>query len=455
MQNKTALFTLVMMYFFWGSVAASLDILIPIFKAHFELSPITSQLTSSAFFIAYGTGSLVYFIFSITGRDILNAIGYKKGLIYGLMISTVGILGFLVAAKANSFNLFLVSLFIIAFGFSFQQIVVNPFIIALGAPETASQRVSLGGSVFGMAATVAPILLTLSMYHSINTDNTVLELSSINLPAIILAALFIMAMALILMVDLPEIKNEESMQADLGAFHFPQLVLGMLAIFIYVGVEVTIGSNLAAYLKESRGFEVVQASAFVSLYWGSIMIIRWADAIDVFGFSKAVEKVWKIILPFVAFGVITFFNWLRGGDISEFGYYIPYVVVATIALMISGKNAANTLMIMGALAAAMMMLGLMTEGRTAMFCFVSGGLFCSVMWPCIFNIAISGLGKYTNQGSSLLVMMIVGGAFIPLVQGYLAKSYGYQFSYILPIFCFAYIMFYGWYGRRLIVGGGD
>ena len=174
MQHKTALFTLVMMYFFWGSVAASLDILIPIFKAHFELSPITSQLTSSAFFIAYGIGSFIYFIFSITGNDILNKIGYKNGLIYGLIISTIGILGFYFAANANSFNMFLLSLFIIAFGFSFQQIVVNPFIIVLGAPETASQRVSLGGSVFGIAATVAPVLLTLSMYHSIHTADTII-----------------------------------------------------------------------------------------------------------------------------------------------------------------------------------------------------------------------------------------------------------------------------------------
>lgn len=450
MKHRTALITLVMMYFFWGSVAASIDILIPIFKAHFSLSPITSQLTSSAFFIAYGVGSLVYFLFSITGNDILNKIGYKKGLLYGLLISTCGILGFYVAAQANSFQLFLVSLFVIAFGFSFQQIVVNPFIIALGDPDTASQRVSLGGSVFGIAATSAPILLTWAMYHSIQTGETVLELSSIQLPAFILAGLFFAAMVIISMVHLPDLRSEEKIESDLGALRYPQLVLGMIAIFIYVGVEVTIGSNLAAYLKESMGFEVVQAAAYVSLYWGSIMIIRWADAVDVFGFSKSMERILKLVVPFAALALIAGINALRGNDVSGFTHYIPYVIVAVIVLLYSGKNSANTLVNMGVMAMIMMIMGLLTTGEMAMFCFVSGGLFCSVMWPCIFDIAISGLGKYTNQGSSLLVMMIIGGAFIPLVQGLVAKTYGYHLSYLVTLFCFAYMVYYGWYGKKVL-----
>jgi MFS transporter, FHS family, L-fucose permease len=445
MKNKSTLFTLVAMYFFWGSVASSLDVLKPIFQGHFQLGDITSQLTSSAFFIAYFVGSLIYFLLSYNGIDILNKIGYKKGLIGGLFISIVGIAGFVLSASMNSYTMFLISLFIVAFGFSFQQIVVNPLIIAIGAPETASQRVSLGGSVFGIGATLAPLLLCMALYGSFSSTDSVLELSKINIPAFILIGLFALSIFIVSIVQLPETDASEVMERDLGALKYPQLTLGMLAIFIYVGVEVTIGFNLSNLLKELRGFETNQAAPFVSLYWGSIMILRWADAVGVFNLNKTTELVVKVVMPFIVFFGLIYIYSLRGESSSEFYAYLPYIAVALFSLIYSGKNSAKTLIILGILASIFMTFGMFLEGQTAMYCIISGGLFCSVMWPCIFDLAIAGLGKYTNQGSSLLIMMIVGGAIIPPVQGAIAASMGYQMSYIIAVFCFLYLAFYGWY----------
>ena len=238
---------------------------------------------------------------------------------------------------------------------------------------------------------------------------------------------------------------------DFGAFKYPQLTLGMVAIFMYVGVEVTIQSNMAALLKmpEIKGIDHTKISHFISLYWGSLMIGRWTGSLSVFKLSKTAKLCLQFLVPFAALGIVCYINYLRGSDISEFYLYIPFVFLACLLFVFSGDNPSKTLLYLASTATIMMIIGLMSSGDLALFSFISGGLFCSVMWPCIFSLAINGLGKYTNQGSSLLVMMILGGALIPPLQGWIADHSNPHSSYIVTVFCFAYIAWYAFATRRI------
>ena len=210
----------------------------------------------------------------------------------------------------------------------------------------------------------------------------------------------------------------------MGALKFPQLRLGMIAIFVYVGVEVTIQSNMGALLAlpNIKGLDHTKISHFISLYWGSLMIGRWTGSLAVFNFNKITKTVMQFITPLIAFTVIYGVNYLRGSNVNDFIFYIPYVLFASLLFIISGDNAARTLFILSISAGIMMIVGLVSTGNLALYSFLSGGLFCSVMWPCIFALAINGLGKYTNQASALLVMMIIGGAIIPPIQGLMVDA---------------------------------
>ncbi len=227
---------------------------------------------------------------------------------------------------------------------------------------------------------------------------------------------------------------------------YPQLVLGMLAIFTYVGVEVSIQSNMGALLNlpSFGGYDEAAISPFISLYWGSLMIGRWTGAVSAFNLSKNVKRILTIIVPFVAFGVILFFNHITGTDITPMYIYVVCVVVLVGAFFFSQEKPAKTLAVFATLGVIAMIIGLATTGKVAIYAFLSGGLCCSIMWPSIFSLAITGLGKYTSQGSSFLIMMILGGAIIPPVQGILADSSGIHFSYVIPVICFGYLLFFAW-----------
>ena len=455
--SSRQLATLIIVFFFWGFVAASNGILIPLFKAKFELSQFQSQLVDWAFYAAYFVGAGIYFIISHYKGDPLNDIGYKKGLIYGLLMSAVGALGFIAAAKAHSYGFLLSSLFIIGLGFALQQIVANPYVIAVGKPETGSHRLNLAGGINSFGTTIGPVLLSYALFGGISGASPVdASIDGVILPALILCGLFIM-MALVLgFSNLPPITNQEKLEKDLGALKYPQLTLGMLAIFVYVGVEVTIGSNLGALLAlpEIKGLDHSRISHFVSLYWGSLMIGRWTGAITVFNLKKTTKQILTTVIPLLAFGVIYGVNYLRGSDVEDYLYYLPFLGLGIVSFYLAQEKPARTLMLFGLLAAIMMVVGLMSTGDLALYSFISGGLFCSVMWPCIFSLAISGLGKYTNQGSSLLIMMILGGAIIPPFQGFLGDSIGVHASYIVAVVCFLYLAFYGYRIRGILKSQG-
>jgi FHS family L-fucose permease-like MFS transporter len=340
---------------------------------------------------------------------------------------------------------------VIAFGFSLLQIVANPFVINLGDPSKGSFRLNLAGSINSLGTSLGPVIFGFALFGSPKSAAvTNIGIEAVKLPFIILSVVLVVVALFLAYSKLPSPKNEEVKESSMGALKYPQLVLGMLAIFIYVGVEVTIGSNMGALLEkpEIKGIDHTQIAKYISLYWGSLMIGRWTGALSVFNLSSTTKMILKILIPFVAFGVVLFFNQLREGAVDDLYIYAIWIIVFIIANFMADEKPARTLMIFGLAATVMMLIGLFTTGDVALYSFMSGGLFCSVMWPCIFNLAIAGLGKYTTQGSSLLVMMILGGAIIPPLQGKLADlpSIGIHQSYWIAVVCF---LFLAWYGYRV------
>jgi FHS family L-fucose permease-like MFS transporter len=237
-----------------------------------------------------------------------------------------------------------------------------------------------------------------------------------------------------------------------GAMQFPQLTLGMLAIFVYVGVEVAIGSNLGELLKQPEfgGLEASQIAPFIAMFWGSLMIGRWAGAINAFKLSNTTKQILRFVVPLIAFGVVLGFTKLAGYDIDPLYWYIVCVLVQIVAFFITNDKPALTLGVFGILGVTATIVGLTTTGIFAVYAFLSAGLFCSIMWPCIFSLSLAGLGKYKTQGAAFLVMMILGGAIIPPLQGKLADVMGIQPSFFVGTVCFAYLAFFAVYVQRVL-----
>ncbi len=229
--------------------------------------------------------------------------------------------------------------------------------------------------------------------------------------------------------------------AGWGAMQYPQVILGMLAIFTYVGVEVAIGSNLGELLKDPAfgGHTSSEIAPYISMYWGSLMIGRWAGAVSVFNLSKNKKTLALIIVPLIAFSVIIGVNTIAQKDMSPLYYYVICVAIQILMFFISRDRPAITLFVFGLMGIAAMLIGLLTEGTVAIYAFLTGGLACSIMWPSIFSLSLMGIGKYTAQGSAFLVMMILGGGIIPPIQGKLADIIGIHESYIIPVLCFIYL----------------
>ena len=246
-----------------------------------------------------------------------------------------------------------------------------------------------------------------------------------------------------------------------GAMKYPQLVLGMLAIFTYVGVEVTIQSNLGELLKSvadkvsnlnALGLKVMndaEIAPFISLYWGGMMIGRWVGAISVFNPSKGLKKWLLILVPYVAFGVILLVNFGKYSS-TEILLFSVCVAIQVGGFFIAKDNPIKTLKIFSTLGVIGVIIGIFASGQLALYALLSGGLFCSIMWPCIFTLSISGLGKYTSQGSAFLIMMILGGAIIPPLQGKLADIFSIQSSYWIAVACFAYLLFYAYKTKSVL-----
>jgi FHS family L-fucose permease-like MFS transporter len=566
---------LISVFFFWGFVAASNTILLGLFKKNFELTQFQSQLVDWAFYTAYFVGSLIYFLISYWRGDPLNKIGYKKGLIIGLIISAVGALGFIPAEMAQSFPLMLTSLFVIAMGFALQQIVANPYVIALGDPATGSHRVSLAGGINSFGTLIGPLLLAFAVYGSISGSSSYLEINGVKkefavsvertsgksetisaditsreaarlkdipgyflyvnenpeivrevygslpadykggiilaydkdsaaenavsslkqkfpesripilkidtakaaqlnqahvtqvltvnyygvdkvvAPSLILAAAFLLFAFILGISTLPTVSNNEKISGDLGAFKHPQVLLGMLAIFIYVGTEVTTQSNLVEFMRRTFRMEPSHTSHFISLYWGGLMIGRWVGALTVFNLKPMMKKVMTVITPVIAYLLILLVNYINGSPMTDILKYFPFVGILIIGFFLAAEKPARTMVLFGLMGAIMIAIGIIIRNEWSIYCFLSGGLFCSVMWPCIFSLSIAGLGKYTPQASSLLIMMILGGGLIPPLQGRLMDSLPVIYlSYLVPLTGFLYLAWFGWKVKKVLLKQG-
>ncbi len=446
--KQSQLYTLITVFFFWGFIAASNGIFIPFCKKHFSLTQFQSQLVDLTFYGGYFIGSLLLFVYSrINGNDLLNRIGYKKGIILGLFISTIGALAIIPSVNAGSFGFILTSFFIVALGFSLQQTSAQPYAVSLGTPETGAHRLNLAGGINSLGTTLGPIIVSYLLFGQLSGDGSA-SITSINQLYLIVAAMFTVMMLFFYITGTAHTPIEgESKEQEFGALKFPQLTLGMLAIFVYVGVEVSIQSNMGALLKlpEFGGYNESQLAPFISLYWGSLMIGRWTGAVSAFDLQKFTKQVLSVVVPFLAFGLILLVNKLNGNNISNMYIYALPILAMIIINWLSSEKQALSLILFSLLGLMAMLIGIFTTGQTAMYAFISGGLACSVLWPCIFSLAISGLGKFTGQGSAFLIMMIFGGAIIPPLQGYLADlpSIGIHRSYWIAVLCFGYLAFYG------------
>ncbi|MEG2981515.1 MAG: MFS transporter [Stenotrophomonas sp.] len=458
---------LITVFFFWGFVAASNDILIPVFKKAFNLSQAQSQLVSLAFYVAYTVGSLIYFLTSkLIGADVLNRIGYKNGICLGLLISAMGSLLFYPAANSGSYGLMLSGLFIVGLGFSLQQIAANPLAIVMGNPATGAQRLTMAGGVNNFGTTIGPLLVSFAIFGSVAAGGTEASIESVKIPYLVLGAAFVLVAVFLKFSSVPNQIDLDGLAADeatdpgkrvqkSSAFGYPQLVLGMIAIFVYVGVEVSTISNMPAYLElpvseGGLGIETSLIAPFVSLYWASLMIGRWAGAAGAFDVAKRTKWMLTILLPYLAFGVFLAVNAFANHEISHFFMYAFVIVLMIAATFASRGNPARMLLYFALCGITALVIGMLTTGMTSVVAFISVGLFCSTMWPCIFTLAITGLGRNTNQGSSLLIMMIMGGGIVSWLQGVIADMHGIHYSFVVGVLCFAYLAFYAVAARRAL-----
>jgi len=565
--NYPALYTLVTVFFFWGFFGAGNSIFIPFCKAYFHLDQFQSQLIDFAFYTAYYSGALILFILNtVKGKDLVTSYGYKKSIVFGLLFSAVGAGLMIWAVNVNVYTALLVGLFVVALGFSLQQIAANPLVISVGDPKTGTSRVSLGGAVNSLGGTIGPLLMAFALFGSTValTDDQIqhLSLSSMTLLYTGVGALFVIAAmlfrfskkipdgiqvepmesakkaittlvtmtVLLVMIYIPvfstysasslsrvevlekgrttlvegldrveDIESKKDIENSIsnidnqkkeyvesldnkrivllstaliviggaifyayrsskkskegwGAMQYPQLLLGMFGIFAYVGVEVSIGSNLGELLKleEFGSLQSSEITPYISMYWGSLMIGRWAGAVSVFNLSKTRQILAMIIVPFIAYFVVLGANYLAGNDVTPLYYYSICVLLQIILTYWAKNKSARTLMLFSLFGLVAMLVGLFSSGIIAIYAFLAGGLACSVLWPAIFNIAIIGLGKYTAQGSSLLIMMILGGGIIPPIQGKVADIIGIHQSYIVSLLCFVYLLFFGIMAKKVL-----
>ena len=387
---KIAFALMTSLFFMWGAIVSLNDILIPHFKNLFQMNYTETMLIQFSFFGAY-------FLMSIPASIVIGKIGYKNGIVTGLIIVGIGCLIFLPASWIISYPLFLFGLFTMATGNVFLQVVANPYVSILGPSKTASSRLNLAQGINSLATTLAPLMgayLILGTYKSAAE-----EAASVQVPYFGLALFAFLVAGVFAFVKLPSVIKEKGKKIKGNVLKFRQLRLGVIALTLYVGAEVAIGSFIVNFLGEPyiAGMEEKTAAKFIPLYWGGLMVGRFAG-------SAILQKIsaQKVLL------------------------------VAAIASFI------------------LVGITVLTNGFISMWAMLGVGLFNSIMWSNIFALSIDGLGKYTIKASGILVMAPVGGAILPLLQGVLADmpSIGLHLSYILPLLCYLFIIYYAVSGYK-------
>jgi len=451
----------------WGFITCLNDILIPHLKAVFDLNYTEVMLIQFTFFTAYA-------IISLPSGMLVEKIGYKKGIITGLLIAGAGCSLFYPAADYRSYGIFLFALFILASGITLLQVAANPYVAILGKPETASSRLNLSQAFNSLGTTIAPIIgsiLILSVavkgadeLAKMSTADVeaykIAEANSVQEPYLMLAALLVLIAVIIGLFKLPKIEasSQSSSNGAAGTDHlhksawqYKHLVLGAAAIFVYVGGEVSIGSFLVNYFKELVAMPEAEAGKYVALYWGGAMIGRFFGAITLSGMKNSGRKNIYIILIFLLAFILSLYVTREYQNFSNFSLsgfsstliFLILVLLNYIAFNLGKPKPGKTLAILAVCASVLVVISMLTEGLAAMYSILAVGLFNSIMFPTIFTLAIDGLGKHTGQGSGILCTAIVGGAVIPLLQGFFADNIGIHHAFFLPVLCYIYIAYYG------------
>lgn len=455
--NKMAgYFALVtLLFFIWGFLTVMNDILVPYFKAAFELNYFQSSLVQFAFFLAYSLGSLVYFLISATSGDPIAKVGYKNGIVMGLAVSAVGAFLFLPAAEMVSYPFFLIALFVLALGFTLLQISANPYVAVLGPENSASSRLNFSQGFNSLGTTLAPITGGFLIFSYFKDAEGV---GSTTIPYLVFAGILAALAFIFFFIKLPDVKTGDTIKSQPVALRFPQLRLGMFAIFCYVGAEVTVGTLLINYLglPEIAGLDEESSSLFVAIYWGGLMIGRFLGA-QTLGRkpNPAIMLGIAALCCVVIFGAISIKEYASKGSLDFLpGDYWPFFVLVAInylAFFLGKSLPARTLFVFSLFCIALLIGGIAGQGEFAMWSVIGVGLFNSIMWSNIFTMSIEGLGKYKGQGSSLLIMMIIGGATVPPLQGAFADSTGsVQYSLAIPALAYLYLAFYGWVWPQLM-----
>lgn len=465
---KPALIVLTSLFFMWGFITCLNDILIPHLKTIFDLTYTQVMFVQFTFFTAYA-------IVSLPSGILVEKIGYKMGIIAGLLTAAAGTALFYPAAGFRSYEIFLLALFVLASGITLLQVAANPYVAILGKPETASSRLSLSQAFNSLGTTVAPIIgsiLILSVAVKGADELAKLSLAdqeayklteatAVQTPYLILTGMLVLIAIIIALFKLPKIEtaspstglpaegNYEHQQKS--AWGYRHLVLGAIAIFVYVGGEVAIGSFLVNYFKELLNMPEAEAGTYVALYWGGAMIGRFFGSITLSGMTDNKKKNMYTVFVFVlAFALAMYitkeYQNISSFSIAGFSKTITFLVLVGLnffAFNLGKQKPGRTLAILAFCAATLVVISMLTNGQLAMWSILSVGLFNSIMFPTIFTLAIDGLGKHTGQASGILCTAIVGGAIIPVIQGVFADNIGIHHAFILPVLCYLYIAYYG------------
>jgi FHS family L-fucose permease-like MFS transporter len=445
------------LFFMWGFMTVFNDILIPRFKEAFTLDFYHAMFVQLAFFGAYFIGSVLYFIISAVAGDPIAKIGYKNGVVIGLLIAAIGSALFWPGATMPSYNFFLGGLFVVGLGFAMLQIAANPYVTILGPERTASSRLNLAQAFNSLGTTTGPLIggyLIFKYFAHAGVQGA----DSVKMPYLIFCIVFLILAAIFFCIHLPHV-GEGKIESGLGALRYPHVQLGILAIFMYVGGEVSIGSTIISFLGQPSvaGLDTVEASKYVSLFWGGMLIGRFMGAVELSEMKKVNKQIMLIVIPLLCFGL--FFG-LRSwnSDTSSFDFasgwnivknYLPLLALCWLLFQFGRALAGRTLVIFCATIVVLLILAMVNGGKLAMWCVVGIGLFTSIGWPNIFSLALDGMGVYKSQVSSLLVMAVLGGAILPPLQGKIADLHGLQISYIVPLIAYAYVGFYGAIGHRI------
>lgn len=589
------------LFFLWGFITVLNDVLIPRFKEAFTLDFFHAMLVQLAFFGAYFTGSLIYFLISWTAGDPIAKIGYKNGVVIGLLLAATGSALFWPAAglsprsstiaagdlqnlpqlagqlaqpanpvsvfvagklsdstrplltagagsdeqnlrealakdlnalakgpvcydpkvfagvklstatrdlvdKWNADKLeptqttllnralledaypgmvnkdllaywcFLGALFIVGIGLAMLQIAANPYVTILGPEKTASSRLNLAQGFNSIGTTIGPLIGGFLIFQYF-ASHGLHGADSVKVPYLTFAIAFAVLAAIFFFIHLPHV-GEGHVEPGAGALKYPHVVLGVIAIFMYVGGEVSVGSNIINFLEQKSvaGLSEVDASKYVAIFWGGLMIGRFMGAVELSEMKAARKQVLLIVVPLLAYLLLWLaksapLDALQGGSSASviFGHwrdqfvanwdvfkiYLPFVGLCWLLFQFGQALAARTLVIFSLTAVALLLTAILVGGKTAMWCVVAVGLFSSIGWSNTFSLALEGTGIYKSQVSSLLVMAILGGAILPPLQGRLADlllksgTAGLQWSFIVPLIAYSYVAFYGWKGHKM------